>query len=120
MRSFRRDHLTDEQYIEEIRKSQRLNRWVRGALFTSAALMVGVGLMAALPTLTHVISRGILPPAVIGGLAIGISMGFVFAGFLGVGMHHLASAFFETRKDRLLLRLWDELHVKADNPEPSP
>lgn len=81
--------------------------------------MVTVLHWAVLFFATGMLPGGIQGGATWGGFAVGISLGFVFAGMLGVGMHHLALTFFEDWKDRLLLRLWDELHPAADNPEVS-
>lgn len=108
-----RDPLTDEQYVERIRKSlllQRRLRYLYGVLGLAMIAVCAWGISVFVRILT-------MPGAPPGqqslvylvftlAIILGLSIGF----WLSKAAHHIATSFFEERKDRLLIESWDAMH----------
>jgi hypothetical protein len=116
-----RENLSDEQYVERVRKGLRLSRRLR---YIKA--LVGVGILAfvvwlGLLSLNLLTNLSNLAPSTghgapstqeqviyevyFGAAAMGFFAGLMFAN----AVIHIASALFDYRKDKLLVECWDGL-----------
>jgi hypothetical protein len=115
------EKVSDEQYVERVRKRLRtMRRWryLTGAIglgvlgLTIWLLLLTIHLLSDVDNMTKTIGHGTPTPqqqAVYGVYAIAIMLGFSFGFMLFNAIFHIASAFFEYRKDKLLVECWDSL-----------
>jgi len=135
MRLWKRPKLSDEQFIERMRKWQRLRRWYRLSVIVVGLLLIGmsywsygrlfpvkemVAEIASDPDATH----ETIAAANLASFRAGAVFGFVVYGseMLGIWaiMLGITSGFITNRRDQLLLQCWDRLHPAAGSSEPVP
>jgi hypothetical protein len=113
------ERLSDEEYVNRVRKGLRVIRWSR---WLFAALFIGVVafcLWAVINLADFLTSfggkEGPERPLVYGVL----SLALLFGGFMGFWIAHLGesvvNAFFGFRRDKLLVECWDALHQDRAN-----
>ena len=115
------EKISDEQYVERVRKTNRVRRRLRyltAGIGLFLVVMVAWLIILTLEYLSNL--NNVFGPTGHGGPTVkqetvymvyfmAITMG-VFLGFMFFnGISHLASAFFDYRKDRLLVECWDAL-----------
>ncbi len=108
-----RKRLTDEEYVEQLRKGLRVQRWLRYIHAAVGLLMIGLCLWAIPLFISILTTPG--TPATRQSL---IYMMFVLAGVLGLTVGFwftqvaasIAAILFEHRKDKMLVECWDSLN----------
>jgi hypothetical protein len=114
-----RKRLTDEEYIERVRKQLRIGPWIRFFCLIGAA-----GLAILLVKMTQVILNNLLnlAPAgqqnnMIGAFAAAASLGMVVGLFATQVIHHLAMSLSQFRTEQLLIECWDKLANHEDREQ---
>ena len=110
----RNERLTDEQYIEKIRKGLRVHRWMR-YFHAAIGFVILVLCLFGLELFLKSLTTPTVPPRQ-QNLAYGL---FVLAAVLGLALglmltsaaQSLGVALFERRKDRMLVECWDALNA---------
>ena len=109
--------LSDEEYIEQIRKGIRVARWLRwmhglsGLVSTILAIwLIQISLkFLFVPNLPQN-QQNLVAAAFV----LAVVLGFLVSGLLHKAADSFGSAIFEHRKDRLLVTCWDALHRLMD------
>lgn len=105
--------LTDAEYIERIRKRQRLSRWGRilYGIFGVVATFICVWLVQK--ALDLIVQAGVAPgqrALVQGAFLLAAFVGFGFGWMIYGFLHSAINLIVESRRDRMLVECWDLLH----------
>ncbi|MHB1155307.1 MAG: hypothetical protein ACYC26_00565 [Phycisphaerales bacterium] len=126
MRLWKRPKLSDEAFVERVRKWQRRRRWYCLSLIAVGLLLIGMsywGYGKIIPVKEMVAEIASDPGATDDTIAAANQASFLLGAFYGFAVYGLemmgiwamllgiTSGFVTTRRDRLLLQCWDRLHV---------
>ena len=109
------ERLSDEEYVNRVRKGLRVIRWSRWLFAGLFIVVVAVCIWTVTGLADFLTSfggkEGPQRPLVYGVLGLAI----LFGGFIGFWISHLGeivvNAFFGFRRDKLLVECWDALHL---------
>lgn len=114
-------HLSDDEYVENIRQSiERWERWRFVLMFCLASFIVAFawGLVTVIQRAFNVLGQPNIPLVQLGltvGAAIGLSIGFSLSSVASI----CATAAKGFRQERLLLKYYDAIHEMPSNEDDS-
>jgi hypothetical protein len=112
---------SDEQYIEQVRKRLKQGRRLRYFIAAFGLTMVGIAIWLIYMTIAFLkdfsnvkplVGHHLPPPSqenIHGAYFIAVLMGGFMGFLLYQQLFHIAAAFFDFRKDKLLVECWDSL-----------
>ncbi len=111
---------TDEEYIAQLRKGIHTQRWLR-LLHASIGLAMLVICIRAIALFVRVLTTPSMPPqqqslvylTFVAAVILGLTLGF----WLAQAAMSVAAAFFDHRKDRMLVECWDAMNVLLEERE---
>lgn len=114
-----RKRLTDEEYIERIRKQLRIGPWMR-AIYLVIAAMFAVLIIKVTQSVLDVLLN--LAPVgqqnnMMAAFAAAASIGLVVGLFANQLIHGLAMSLSQFRTEQLLVECWDKLAIHEDRKQ---
>lgn len=120
---FWRERLSDEEYVNGVRKGLRVvrrSRWIFAGLFIGVIASCVWAVISTANFLTSLSGReGPDPPLVYGVIGLALLSGACLGFWIGHLGEVVANAFFGFRRDRLLIECWDALHQDTAREEKS-
>jgi hypothetical protein len=119
----RRERLSDADYVEQLRKDLRRDKWIRG-MHAGIGMLTLVFCIWMIQALIDVL-MGVGGPGqqnmALGVFGVAAALGFTAGFWLFQAAHSIARSFFQPRSDRMVVELWDALanHLRECPARPS-